>query len=96
MLTHTTTGNVTVIVYLNDSNDCTPAFLSNVTLLIRYSERVWPMGVPFLSSLRIMEGPPAVRSIASLSPYVVDCDPGPAGITYSILAGECTLIGISA
>eukprot|EP00731_Ephydatia_muelleri_P025870 Em0017g953a len=64
-------SNVTVIVYLNDSNDCTPAFLSNVTLLIR-----------------IMEGPPAVRSIASLSPYVVDCDPGPAGITYSILAGN--------
>ena len=52
-------------------------------------------GVPFLSSLSIMEGPP-VRSIASLSPYVVDCDPGPAGMTYSILAGECTLIGISA
>ena len=63
--------NVTVMVYLNNSNDCTPALLSNLTSLIS-----------------IAEGPQAVSLNVSLDRFVVDCDPGPAGISYSILAGN--------
>lgn len=53
-------------------------------------------GVSFPVSLSIAEGPQAVSLNVSLDRFVVDCDPGPAGISYSILAGECTLIGIRA